>query len=256
VTVAEILEEIKESYRSVLNNKLVGIYVHGSVAFGCFTWNCSDIDFIAVVTDPLTQEEKEALITILLHLDPHCPVKGFEMSVVTADVCSPFFYPTPYELHFSNAYKERYRADLSDLCRELHGTDKDLAAHFTVIRHAGTVLYGEEIAAIFGEVPAADYLDSILGDIGDADDSLPENPVYFILNHCRVLAYLEEGTVISKKEGGEWGLTHLPAMYHPIIGAALRDYRGEAAIAADSGVTHTAVCAFIGYMKKRIHEKI
>ena len=65
----EILQKIKDDYPNILKNKLVGIYVHGSIAFGCFNWGKSDIDFLVVVNEALDQEEKEALILELLKLE-------------------------------------------------------------------------------------------------------------------------------------------------------------------------------------------
>ena len=58
----ELLQKIKSSYQIILQDKLVGIYVHGSIAFQCFTWENSDIDFLVVVNESLSQAEKEALI--------------------------------------------------------------------------------------------------------------------------------------------------------------------------------------------------
>jgi streptomycin 3"-adenylyltransferase len=44
-----ILKIIKQEYQTILGDNLVGIYVHGSIAFGCFHEEKSDIDFIAVI---------------------------------------------------------------------------------------------------------------------------------------------------------------------------------------------------------------
>lgn len=187
-----------------------------------------DIDFLVVVNAPLAQGEKEALIRVLLELDGEAPPKGFEMSVVLRDACRPFRYPTPFELHFSNTHKARARADLSAYCRDMHGVDPDLAAHCTVIRRVGETLWGEPIATAFGEVPREAYVDSILGDVGDAARDIADNPVYITLNLCRVLAYLRDGQVLSKRQGGEWGLSHLPEEYHPLLRAALAAYGGAA----------------------------
>jgi streptomycin 3"-adenylyltransferase len=33
--------------------------------------------------------------------------------------------------------------------------------------------------------------------------------------------------VLSKKEGGEWGLENLPAEFHPLLDDALKDYEGS-----------------------------
>jgi len=224
MTETDLLEKIKTSYQSILQEKLVGIYVHGSIAFGCFTWENSDIDFLVVVRAQLSQREKEALIAELLILDEYAPGKGFEMSVVLQNVCKPFVYPTPYELHYSNSYRDRYREDMLGLCAALHGEDKDLAAHMTVINAVGIPLWGPAVEQVFDPVPKADYLDSILYDVADAESEISENPVYFILNLCRVLAYVQEELVLSKKQGGEWGLEHLPEEYRGLLDRAMKSY--------------------------------
>lgn len=161
------------------------------------------------------------------------PPKGLEMSVVLDKYCNPFVYPTPFELHFSNMHKESCRNNLKKYCQEMYGTDKDLAAHFTVILAVGRVLCGEDIPAVFGKVPRENYLDSIRSDIENAADEIRENPVYFILNLCRVLVFMEEDTVVSKEQGGKWALRRLPELYHPVIKKALRNYFGSGAFRAE-----------------------
>ena len=54
-----------------------------------------------------------------------------------------------------------------------------------------------------------------------------ENSMYLILNLARVLAYLKEKKVMSKQEGGMWGLKTLPEQYHPLIRSALQEYESE-----------------------------
>lgn len=223
-----LLQRVCNEYAHILGPKLTGIYLHGSMAFGCFTWATGDIDFLVVAEEPLTQEEKEALIRVLLDLSPDAPPKGFEMSVVLRADCKPFRYPTPFELHFSNAHHHRAEADLSAYCRDMHGDDPDLAAHCTVLWHRGEVLLGAPISQVFGEVPRSCYVDSILADVRSAPEDIRENPVYVVLNLCRVLAFLQDGAVLSKRQGGEWALTHLPEESHPMVTAALAAYGGAA----------------------------
>lgn len=75
-------------------------------------------------------------------------------------------------------YKQTYANNVREYCAHTNGTDKDLAAHFTIIKKAGMTLYGDAVGTIFGGVPVADYLDSIKGDIEDAVEEIQENPVY------------------------------------------------------------------------------
>ena len=225
----ELLEKIAKEYRVILGDKLTGIYVHGSIAFGCFRWACSDIDFLVIVEEPLGQLEKEALIQTLLQLDEHAPQKGFEMSVMLRSACMPFADPTPYELHYSNAYREKYHQDLSGTCRRLQGFDPDLAGHVMVVWHKGIVLCGEAIAQVFAPVPPESWLRSIWQDVRCAEEEIGQDPVYHALNLCRTLAFVQDGLVLSKREGGEWGMTHL-AEYADVIVPVLNAYAVGAAV--------------------------
>ena len=48
--------------------------------------------------------------------------------------------------------------------------------------------------------------------------------MYIILNLARVLAYLRDSLVLSKKEGGEWALGNIPEIYHSLVINALKEY--------------------------------
>ena len=76
---------------------------------------------------------------------------------------------------------------------------------------------------MFSPVPEEYYLDSIRHDIENAVDEITDSPVYLILNLCRTLAYITEGSVLSKADGGLWGISNLP-QYRTIIGKAYRQY--------------------------------
>lgn len=222
--VKSLLDAIVRDYQAILGDKLVGVYVHGSIAFGCFRWETSDVDFLAVVNAPLTHEEKVALIGVLLARTPDAPEKGLEMSVVLADVCKNFVYPTPYELHFSNAHLFQYTEDADSYCEILTGNDPDLAGHFAVTCAVGIAWYGLPIDEVFAPVPRDALMNSILLDVEDSRDNLMANPPYFILNLCRTIACKEENRMLSKAGGGEWALAHLPDEYHPVITSALNAY--------------------------------
>ena len=220
----DLLELIKKAYQTILGDTLTGIYLHGSLAFGCFRWECSDIDFLVVVETEPTLKQKEALIQTLLDLNPHAPAKGFEMSVVLKEDCKHFRYPLPYCLHYSNAHLKKAEKDLTAYCIGMQGLDPDLAAHITVTRATGQVLYGPAIDEVFAPVPASDYLNSIWCDIENAEEDIFENPVYVILNLCRVLAFVQDGLVLSKEQGGTWGQTHLPENLKSVVRRAQKKY--------------------------------
>ena len=85
----------------------------------------------------------------------------------------------------------------------------------------------ETISEAFVKESRENYFDSILSDIEDAEEDIITDSVYIVLNLCRVLAYKREGLIISKKEGGEWGLRHLPERYHMLISQAVGEYTAD-----------------------------
>jgi streptomycin 3"-adenylyltransferase len=131
--------------------------------------------------------------------------------------------------------------------------DPDLAAHITIVGQRGVCLQGQPIAAVFPAVPPADYVHSVLGDVHDALANIAGNPVYAVLNCCRVHWYLCEGQICSKDEAGSWALGTLPSVFQPLIRQALARYRGEAINApfARADLQRFAAC-----MREHIHSSI
>ena len=228
-----LINSFVEQSKEILRDNLVGVYLHGSLVMGCFNPQKSDIDLIIVVEQPLTDTVKRAYIEMTVEYNALGPAKGIEMSIVFREVCKPFVYPTPYELHFSAGHLEWFEEAPDEYIREMNGTDKDLAAHFTIINKRGKCLYGAPIEDVFAEVPSVDYMDSIWFDVEGAAEEITEYPMYLILNLARVLAYKQEGLVLSKKEGGDWALGRLPAEYRPLIADALREYSENAEVVYD-----------------------
>ena len=223
-----LLKEIKDRFLDVLGGKLVGFYCHGSLAMGCFNAG-SDIDFLAVTAEKLRTDEKLALLKLLCGLTDRAPKKGLEMSVVTRGVCDPFAWPTPYELHYSPAWRTRYLENPLALCGEELKYDPDLAAHFAMTRARGQALFGPAPEAMFAPVPDEWLLESFRSDLEDAEEVMADNAVYVTLNLCRALAWRREGALLSKKEGGEWALKTLDPAACPIVRSALAAYAaGEA----------------------------
>lgn len=230
----ELLRRFVEMSKAVFGERLTGIYLHGSAAMGCFNPEKSDVDLLLVVNDEIPDNIKREFMENVVRLNGEAPPKGIELSVVKREFCRPFVYPTPYELHFSVIHEPWFREAPEDYVARMKGTDADLAAHVTIVREYGIVLFGEEIREVFGSVPPKAYADSIRLDVENARTDILTNPVYVTLNLCRVLAYLREGLILSKKSGGEWGLRSLPQEFQGLIGAALKSYETDAEMEADA----------------------
>lgn len=232
-----ILQELVQIFQSILKDNLVGIYLHGSLAMGCFNPKSSDVDFLVIVKRKLSVEKKRKIIRaiLILYQADRIASKGLEFSVILKKYLDHFIYPTPFELHFSNDWRKKYENDQVDYSKE--NKDYDLAAHFVITRIYGLCLFGEPIASVFSDIPEEYYLNSIVRDsewgvqniLKGPDKGECRVPVYAVLNFCRVLAFIDQGRVTSKAEGGQWGLKSMPKQYRPVIREAFHEYRKSGA---------------------------
>ena len=90
-----VISSFVEKSKEILQDRLAGIYLHGSAAMGCFHPAGSDLDLIVVVKSALPDPVKRAYMDMAVKLNAKGPAKGIEMSIVRQYVCRPFVYPTP-----------------------------------------------------------------------------------------------------------------------------------------------------------------
>ncbi|MCB9839264.1 DUF4111 domain-containing protein [Candidatus Nomurabacteria bacterium] len=223
--VKTLLDEIVASFKDTLGTNLVGIYLHGSLAMKCFNSISSDIDFLVVTENKVTIEKRKEIAEIMLELNDKAPPKGLEMSILTQDALKEMQHPMPFEFHFSNDWVEKFRNGEIDLTQERK--DGDLAGHLTIIKSRGVTLYGPQIERLFPDVPEKYYYDSIEADAKDILFDMPSNPLYNVLNLCRVWAYKDSKLITSKQEGGEWALKHGNSSQKHTINKALKEYKGQ-----------------------------
>lgn len=236
-----------------LGPNLKGLYLHGSLATGCFRPWESDIDLLAVVFETMAREEKLALVNDVMAIaEAGAEFRKFEFSVVTAAEALRAKHPIRYILHYSDSWHEAYKkGGAAPVIKG--GEDEDLVAHFAVTRERGVALYGATIAETFGRVSREDYLKSVWYDIRGAGNDILKNPVYVVLNLCRTLMYLETGIVGSKREGGRWAIAQPEhARWKELIELVLASYDTN----NDASIDSTAASAFAGHMLKRIRSYI
>ncbi len=241
--------------QALLETNLSGIYLHGSLAMGCFNPDRSDIDLLVVTARGMSIETKRRVIQLLLHAS--MATSPIEISFLVEQQMFPFQHPLPFDLHYGETWRERYHRELENGAwtkwNDTILTDADLAAHFTIMMNRGSCLFGKPVKEVFPLVPARYYIASIVGDFADAREGRVMMPVYFILNPCRVYAYLLEGSIFSKDEGGSWGLLTLPGEYHSVIVQALEIYRGSR---KDEPFDVAALDLFATYMDEQVRNLV
>jgi predicted nucleotidyltransferase len=204
------LEELASGLREVLGDRLVGVYVHGSLALGCFNPRRSDLDVIAVAEGGTSDGERLRLASLFA-----APAeRPLELHLLRRDDLHPWRHRASFELHWHG-----------DLVERSPGGDRDLAAHVTVARAVGIALLGPPPRELLPEVPRADYLDALRRDLAWTREH--GNELYVVLSPLRVRAALESGELHSKASGAEWAMGRLPPDLRPLVERAHAAYTGS-----------------------------
>lgn len=211
------LKIIANKLNKAINPKLVGVYLHGSLAMNFYDSSRSDIDLLIVVNNELTVEEKLKVMNLIYEIDKNGPAKGVEMSVILEKHAKSNTYPLPFILHYSRMFKDEYLKDPKLYVTKMNGIDKDLTAHIMVTYHRGISLFGKPIKDTFKEPSKLHYIDSIYHNVKYAQDDILDNPVYYTLNLIRVWAYLKNGIILSKGEAIFWGKENVDSKYINIL---------------------------------------
>ncbi len=220
--VRKFLRGTLPSVHSILRDNLIGIYLYGSLAMECFHPRLSDIDVILVVKERLSKEQRKEIIE---YLKGSCSKdRRIELSIIRADAVRNPQYPLMVDLHYE------YWGNIFE-----NEKDNEILSNLYTTRKRGFCVWGEPISEVFSKIPAQYHLRSVIEDIEHTRKYLHENPervgydpaVYWILGSCRILAFIREEKVLSKLEGGQWGLAHLPKEYHNIVKLALSRYQGK-----------------------------
>ncbi len=166
------VERVVHELQALLADQLLGVYLHGSLAMGCFNPSRSDLDLLVVTHERMPAQAKRAIVELLLDVS-QAPAP-IEISFLRRADMHPWQHPSPFDLHYSESWRERYVRDLASGDWQAwdggQGHDPDLAGHVMVTRRRGIRLYGEAIDAVLPEVPPQDYADSIRADVAEALD--------------------------------------------------------------------------------------
>lgn len=207
-----LLESLEAELRDLLGANLAGLYVYGSLAFGCYNPARSDVDVLVVTRRRMAAETLGPLSRLLNGLPARVPL---EISFLSRADLSPWRYPCPFDYHYS----------LTD--EKSDGMDVYFAAEVANARARSIPLVGPPPDELLPAVPQADYLDCLVRDTRWARERADEIPVYAVLNCCRMLAYARNRTILSKAEGGRWGLREVPGDFRPLVETALLAYGSE-----------------------------
>lgn len=225
-----VLGQFVSGVQDLLSENLVGIYLVGSLAVGGFDLD-SDIDFLVVTNEELTDETASALQAMHARIyEQSCyPAKHLEGSYISRDVLNRAEAVDVQKLWYldnGSTVLER-----STHCNKWHVR--------WVLREHGVRLNGPEPDSLLDPVPdelirkevagmirlvAAEFAEAINGGLTFWTSRFGQS--FAIITICRMLHTLDTGTVQSKLAGVKWGLKNLDPVWGDLIQKAWKEREG------------------------------
>lgn len=225
--VNEMLELLLSEVQKVLDEQFIGMYLYGSLSSGDFHPEASDIDYLVVTTDMLSEK------TITELKDMHNRI--WETGPKWAERLEGSYLPQGQLRRYEKSQIEYPTVNEHRFFCAPHGSDWIIQRH--IIRECGIVLAGPDPKTLIDPVDPDDIRRAVRGILEEWWFPLLDDPswlrnhgseyhAYAILTMCRSLHALEHGTVISKPAAAQWAQGELDGKWAQVIEQSLETRMG------------------------------
>lgn len=246
--IASLLDALLAGMRAILGERLVGLYLYGSLVTGDFDLDVSDIDMLAVIESDLSDDE-------FARLD------ALHGAIVDAH---PSWRERVEVAYLACAALKTFRTQRSPIAvispgEPFHIKDagNDWLLNWWVIRRGGVALWGPPPTSLIDPIGDDEFHAAIVRQVGEWQDWVlhmrsRKAHAYAILTMCRALHLVERGEQVSKLAAARWAQQRMPA-WAALIGDALawRSAHDETGVDHDASFDETvgfvrAVGALLG----------
>jgi predicted nucleotidyltransferase len=245
--VNRLLEGLLSGMRAVLRDRLVGLYLYGSLTTGDFDPQISDIDLLAAVAGDVNAGEFEALRQMHIEFardnrewDDRIDVAYLSLRALRTfrDERSAMALITPGEpFHVAEAGRE-------------------WLTNWYAVRETGVALFGPPAQTLIDPISREESAECVRGYVAEWGERIRgvrarKEQAYAILSMCRALYLHKVGEQASKRQAALWARRELP-QWSGLIGSALAWREAW----RDEDVDHEATLAeavrFVDFVRERI----
>lgn len=204
--IRDLLARLLSGLQTTLGDRLVGLYLYGSLAWGDYDDGLSDVDLLAATAADINEHEFNALDRMQNDLLLQFPQWDNHLEIAYLS------------LHALKTFKtERSPIGIISPGEPFHIKDagKDWLMNWYFVREYGLTLYGPPPQTIIEPTSKAEFIQSVKDHaahwrewINDYD-SRPSQ-AYAILLMCRTLYTCATGEQVSKKQAALWAAKELP----------------------------------------------
>jgi hypothetical protein len=220
-----ILEILLAQMQAILGDKLVGLYLYGSLVTGDFDDTVSDIDLLAALTDDLDEQDFSALDAMHNKLVQDYPERKDRLEIA----------------YLSLGALKTFKTQASPIGIISPGTPfqiiqagKEWLMNWYMVLTIGVTLFGPTPDTIIEPISKAEFVEAIKKHVLAwrkyiKDVERRPSQAYAILTMCRGLHTTRNGEQVSKVRAAAWAKNELP-QWASLIDKALQwrlDWRDE-----------------------------
>ncbi len=224
--VNRLLEKLLSGAKSVLENNFAGLYLYGSLASGDYDPQKSDVDFLVVTFDEISNEAIESLKTMHENLWR----SGGKLAVKLEGSYVPLADLRRYE----SGEKEYPSVNEGNFYLGRHGSDWIIQRH--ILREQAVAVAGASLKNSIDRIQPDDLRRAVANLLNEWWSPMLENPAFIkedeyrafaVLTMCRALFTLEHGIIASKSASARWAQETLDKSWTELIEQALNWRHGE-----------------------------
>lgn len=219
--------DIVQRVNRVFGDSLLGAYLYGSATLGGLQKH-SDVDVLAVIARLTSEDERRALVDLMMEISgsraTRGPTRPVELTLVVQEEVRPWRYPPRSEFQ----YGEWLRHDYELGTVPAPAVSPDLATLLSMVRGTGQSIIGPPPDVLLDPVPQADLRRAMI-------DALPElladleTDHNVVLTLARIWMTLETREMAPKDVAADWALQRVPRGLRPALAHARAVYLGEEA---------------------------
>lgn len=213
-----LLGDLLLAIRRILGERLVGLYLYGSLVWGDFDYDISDIDLLAATAVDVDDQVGDELKRMHDDLARKYPAWNGRIEVQYLALAGLRTFKT-----------RRGRMAVISPGEPFHVIEagRDWLLNWYFVQQKGVTLFGPPPATLIEPISKAEYIDAVRAQtrewrtyIRRAADSRPYQ-AYAILTLCRALYATRTGEQVSKRQAALWAEGELP-QWAGLIEDALR----------------------------------
>jgi streptomycin 3"-adenylyltransferase len=217
-----------ETMRSLFQDDLIAVYLHGSAASGRLRPQ-SDIDLIAVLDRPMNESQRKCLLSALLRISgrhpapPDAPRCVEVMVFLTANLSAPDF-PARAEFIYGEWLRDIFEAGDPPM----PVSDPENTLVLAQARQEAQPLFGPDLAELLPEIPCRHVRRAMRNALPALLAGLHGDERNVLLTLARMWRTASAGEFVAKDAAAKWAAPRMPDQEADMLNLACEAYLGNA----------------------------